>query len=109
MRKIQSLLVATVGLVLSSGAQAFEQTHLNTVLGGENCSNCNLKEADLSGKNLEGLFLSMADLTGANLSGARLSKTCLFGASVSNANLQNAVMVGLEATANTFMPTSFAG
>ncbi len=74
MRILQSLLIATVGLVLSSGAQAFNETQLNTVIGGENCASCDLKEADLSGKNLEGLFLSMADLTGADLSGARLSK-----------------------------------
>ncbi len=75
MKILESLLVATVGLVLSSGAQAFNETQLNSVLRGDNCSNCDLKEADLSGKNLEGRFLSMVDLTGADLSAARLSKT----------------------------------
>ncbi len=47
MKILGTLLVVTVGLVLSSGAQAFSETQLNSVLRGENCSNCDLKEADL--------------------------------------------------------------
>ena len=71
---------------------AFDREDLDQLLRTNECSDCDLSQANLIGMNLRGADLSDANLQGANLRGAALmfadlSDANLVGANLSRANL----------------------
>lgn len=111
MKRFSALLAsAGAALLLSSAAPAQDASQIAAVRDlGENCTGCNLFQADfayrdmpdrdLSGSRLRQANLSLSTMNNANFSGANLSVANLFGARMSSAdmsgaNLTDAVLVG---------------
>jgi uncharacterized protein YjbI with pentapeptide repeats len=102
-----------MGLSTFVPASAFNQDHVDKVLAGSQCMDCDLSGADLRNVpwNLGGSF-DGSDFTGANLSGVSMKNVSMSHANLSNANLSNITgynwgLFGAELSGANLSGTSF--
>ena len=92
-----------------NAAYAFKPAHVQQVKAGQDCQQCDLRNANLEGTDLRGLNLANAWMTNANLKGANLEGAKLDYATLSAANLEGANLKKTSAFDTKFLGTNLRG
>jgi uncharacterized protein YjbI with pentapeptide repeats len=92
------LVVIAFGLACAGPTLAFDAGDVAKATLAQECSRCDLTDANLTDANLAGARLMGANLSGANLIGANLDGANLSGANLSSSQMRGAILC------NTIMP-----
>jgi hypothetical protein len=99
-------------LVIIYTLSSYDETHLNIVLDGKNCENCDLSNAKLNNRNFKGFLLNGTNFQNSNISncnfiGAQLKNSNLSGAKANNTDFSSALLENSKAHNGNFSGTKF--